>query len=80
VELNKTRCLDCHHVNRWYSYKWASTPERQEHNRKNRTTCPKCESTNVKDFDDDETMAPYRFAADVILDIAKKKRDDGDRD
>ena len=73
MELNKTRCLDCGHINRWYSYKWASTPDRQEHNRKNRTTCPKCNSTNVKDFDDDETMAPYRFVADALFGEIKKK-------
>lgn len=72
MELNKTRCLDCDYVNRWYSYKWASTPDRQERNHKNRTTCPKCNSTNVKDFDDGETMAPFKRDAFILKDAAPR--------
>ncbi len=75
MELNKTRCLDCGHVNKWYSYKWADTPGRKEHNRLNSTTCPKCKSNNVEDFDDDETMEVYRFAADAIAKVIKDKQD-----
>jgi Zn finger protein HypA/HybF involved in hydrogenase expression len=66
VELNKTRCLDCGHLNRWHSYKWASTPERREHNRKNNNECPKCGSENVQNVEDDETMEMANFAAGVI--------------
>ena len=67
MELNKTQCLDCGHVNRWYSYKWASTPERQEHNRVNSTTCPSCKGKRVKNVEDDETMAPYRGVAQALF-------------
>lgn len=66
MELNKTRCNDCGYLNRWHSYKWASTPERQEHNRKNNTTCPKCGSTNVSNAEDDETMGPARAVASIL--------------
>lgn len=67
MELNKTRCNDCGHLNRWYSYKWASTEERREHNRRNRTTCPKCGSENVSDVEDDDTMGPYRAVAEAMF-------------
>jgi len=67
VEVNKTRCLDCGHENRWSSYKWAYTPERQEHNRENREECPKCRSRNVKNHEDAETMGPYGAVAGLIV-------------
>ena len=67
MELVKTRCKSCGHVNSWHSFKWASTDERREHNRKNNDECPKCNGTDVSNYDDDETMAPYRFAVDVLL-------------
>lgn len=66
MELNKTKCLDCGHINRWHGYKWASTPERREHNRKNSKECPRCGSTNVKNHEDDETMGPYRAVAEML--------------
>lgn len=66
MELNKTKCSSCGLLNRWSSYKWASTPERREHNRKNNSTCPKCGSTDVKNVEDDETMGPSRFAASLL--------------
>lgn len=69
MELNKTKCQDCGNLNRWHSYKWASTPERQEHNRKNHRECPKCGSANVKNVEDDETMELYRHVAGVIQNI-----------
>ncbi len=68
MELNKTKCLDCGNINRWQSYKWASTPERRSHNRLNNTTCPLCKSTNVKNVEDGETMAPYRA---IVSELAK---------
>lgn len=66
MELNKTKCDGCGHTNRWYSYKWANTSERQEHNSVNRTTCPSCRSTDVSNVEDEETMGPYRFAASLL--------------
>ena len=72
VELNKTKCLDCGHVNVWQSFKWADSEQRKEHNRLNNTTCPKCKSTHVKNVEDNDTMGPYRAIADAIIDIAAK--------
>lgn len=66
MELNKTKCNDCGHLNRWNSFKWANTEARQRHNRVNSTTCPQCGSNNVGNVEDDETMAPYRFVAEAI--------------
>lgn len=67
MELNKTLCLDCHNLNRWYSYKWADSAERQEHNRTNNTTCPICGSKSVKNVEDDGTMGPARAAANALF-------------
>jgi Zn finger protein HypA/HybF involved in hydrogenase expression len=67
MELNKTYCQDCGHLNRWYSYKWANTEDRQDHNRRNDTTCPKCGSHNVKNVEDDETMGPYRAVVSALV-------------
>ena len=66
MEMNKTLCKDCRHVNRWYSYKWAGTPSQQEHNRVNNTTCPNCKSTNVENVEDSDTMGAYNMAADIL--------------
>lgn len=66
MELNKTQCNDCGHLNRWHSFKWVDSPERAEHNRRGREECPECKSTNVSNVEDDETMGPYRFAADLL--------------
>lgn len=66
MELNKTRCRSCGHLNRWHSYKWANTPARQEHNRVNNTTCPKCRSTEVENVEDNETRGPYRMLASIL--------------
>lgn len=66
MELNKTRCRSCGYLNRWHSYKWANTEARQEHNRVNNTTCPKCGSTEVENVEDDETMGPYRMLVSIL--------------
>lgn len=66
MELNKTRCNACGNVTRWHSYKWADSPERQEHNRTAGKTCGRCGSTDVKNFEDDETMEPYRHVVSVL--------------
>lgn len=71
MELCKTRCKACGHLNRWYSFKWPSTPERREHNRVNSETCVKCGSTDVEDVEDDEVMAPYRAAAGILADMIR---------
>lgn len=66
MELNKTKCRTCGRTHAWDGYKFADTPEKQAHNQRNRTTCPYCNSTNVENVEDDETMAPYRIAAAEI--------------
>lgn len=70
MELNKTKCKDCGHINSWHSYKWADTEDKREWNRRNNTTCPSCGSNNVSNVEDEETMGPYNFVAEVILKAA----------
>jgi hypothetical protein len=67
MELNKTRCKSCGHLNRWYGYKWVNTESRRAHNRTNNTTCPKCKSTDVENVEDAETMAPYRAFVEAVF-------------
>lgn len=76
MELNKTRCRSCGHLNIWNSYKWANTEVRQEHNRVNRTTCPKCSSTEVENVEDDDTMAPYRAVAGIIASVLSGEKEE----
>jgi len=66
MELCKTKCNDCGHLNRYHAYKWVDSEERREWNRKNRHECVKCGSKNVSDIEDDEVMEPYRAVADLI--------------
>jgi len=75
MELNKTKCKDCGHLNKWYSYKWVDSDERAEHNKLHRTTCPECKSNNVEDIEDEEVMAPYNFLAGVIADVFKRQEE-----
>jgi hypothetical protein len=74
MELCKTKCNDCGHLNRYYAYKWVDREERREWNRKNRYECVKCGSKNVVDVADDEVMAPYNFLADIIGQAVKEKK------
>jgi hypothetical protein len=66
MELCKTRCLDCGYVHVWQAWKWVDSPERAAWNESRSTTCQKCGSKHVEDVQDDEVMAPYRFAASVV--------------
>lgn len=67
MELNKTECADCGYVNRWQSYKWACTSQRQAHNHENSTKCPRCSSPDVRTVEDDETMATARAVAGALI-------------
>ena len=67
MELSKTVCLDCGHLNRWYAYKWADAEHKRNYNHKNSTECPSCGSKNVKNQEDAETMASYRSMVNVLF-------------
>ncbi len=73
MELCKTYCKNCGHLNNWYAYKWASTPERSEHNRKNARECSKCGSVDVENVEDDETMGPYRILSELFKETRNEK-------
>jgi len=75
MELNKTKCNACGHLNRWYSYKLVSSEGRKEHNHRNSTECPECGSEDVTEFDDDETMAPYHAMAEMLFGLVKKREE-----
>jgi nucleoside 2-deoxyribosyltransferase len=89
METTKTRCKDCGYVHVWQAFKLASDPEALEWNRSRSTTCQECGSTNVENVEDDETMAPYRSMAGLLVSMAKNKAEgrplteglhEGDRD
>ena len=75
MELCKTRCLDCAHMNRWHSFKWPDTEQKKEHNRVNSDTCVRCGSRNVLDLEDDEVMAPYKAAAEIFAKVVRDPRE-----
>jgi len=67
MELNKTKCHSCGHLNRWYSFKWPDAEWKQHHNQRNSTECPKCGSRDVVDIEDEEVMELYSTAVKMLF-------------